>query len=221
MKLHRQCLADSKQNKERNDLRSWIKNNAPAVNLPDIFKKKFIKDIDWKFNQVYNSNDYAIIQRYMMEVNCCSTTGLYIIGPTGTGKSHMIAMVHRKSLYRGILGLYATEDEIKDSIATKFGGEPEHFDKYKKAFVLSINDFAKHQMTDAFHSEYEALIDYRYNKNLVTHITSNIPIEMAVTIVGNRIMDRLNERTTLLEFGGDSYREYIKQKIENEEVVPF
>lgn len=139
---------------------------------------------------------------------------LYIAGPPGTGKSFMAACILNRASLRGLsIAMVSTRRLVKvgDTFAEGRGA----FTRWMSADMLVLDDIDKIRVSVSRLETLWELFDYRYNADLITIVTSNVPLGFLPKLFGvdkmeNRslvtaTLDRLQpvEEITLL---GDSLR---------------
>lgn len=103
-------------------------------------------------------------------------TGLYLHGPTGIAKTHLMLAVLNRLNDRGIPALFVRADKIIDQMreAIAKGGDPDAvLRRYQTAPVLGIDEFAQERKTDWSLERMQKLIDFRQMNDLSTWYTSN------------------------------------------------
>ena len=147
--------------------------------------------------------------------------GIFFIGPTGTGKSHLAnAICHqacRKYLRVAFYTFYDLFDEINKAELknqlSKFLRKLTHVD------LLVIDDFAFKKI-DQISAEYlYTIVDTRYQMKS-TIITSNRAISdwaaiFPDPIMANAILDRMAHNSYQIIMQGESYRKKFKPKLLN------
>lgn len=127
-------------------------------------------------------------------VNCGESTCLYVGGVPGTGKSHMccavVNMLIAKRRAVKFMDWKSDSTEIKGS-----AGTPQYsamVDSFKKAGVLYIDDFLRGVVSEGDRNLAFLLINYRYNNDLMTIISSEKPWS-ELRIEDRAIADRIWE----------------------------
>lgn len=145
--------------------------------------------------------------------------GLLLLGPTGTGKTLMFAIMNE---FARVMGLKMTDNYettkwlqhcqirslkiYQDFCNDGFDG----LESYEYKPILYIDDFgaepksAKHYGNDINVLEY--LIEQRYESNLITHFSTNYTMDMVKQKYGDRVYSRIMHSTTILKLIDCDYR---------------
>ena len=137
--------------------------------------------------------------------------GIAIVGGYGVGKSTLLKCI--KQMPKGC-GLYLHNGYTHYLDASQFATDYQEsgievFDRWKNKEVLFIDDVGEEPTVKYYGNGYPIiaqLLKYRYEKRLITHITSNkSPAELG-TLYGEGVKDRLKEMFNFFWWGGDSKR---------------
>lgn len=137
---------------------------------------------------------------------------LMLLGATGRGKTHLACALLRH--------LVETETEIRMPIPTVVScvdllaalrprtgvDTEENFNRYSRAAILFVDDLGVQKSSEWTEQETYRLINHRYNFQLPTLITSNVPPKELAAALGERTAGRLTEMCTVTVVKGDDRR---------------
>ena len=163
---------------------------------------------DWQFNP-------NIDRRLILELATCAFirehTDLLMIGPPGTGKTHLAQGIGYEAIKRGhtvrYVSIFELVRELMDEEALSNG---RLLGKYLKPDLLIIDDMGLKQLP-ARAGEYLFEVIMRRYELRSTLMTSNRPIEDWGHLIGDvpaagAILDRLLQSAEVIPFKGRSYR---------------
>ena len=152
-----------------------------------------------------------------IDENLESGEGLYFCGATGTGKTHLAAALLSEILFTKQLGGFfitaekfveASYDEMNpDHELPEMYGD-EHMLKYIHSVydILVLDNLGSERMTDFTKKAITSMLNSRYEQQLITIITSEIPLSRLSDIYGPRVKSILSECCCVLPFLGKDYR---------------
>lgn len=179
--------------------------------LSGLTERASLEEFDWGFNP-------KIPKRPCFELNTLKFisegANAILIGPPGTGKSHVakaLAYAATRSCYSV---LYTEADELLASLVqlTLPMDRRRLIKPVLDADLLVLDDlFLARKIAIDSADDLQSILHKRYKRNLSTIITSNRPIAdwskyLGDTALASTLLDRLMHRSRLLEFAGRSYR---------------
>lgn len=136
-----------------------------------------------------------------------------LIGPPGTGKSHIAKAIAYAAVRSGLRVLYAEADELLGAIVQATPTEKRrHLKPIIDADLLVMDDlFMARRIAQESTDELQSIVHKRYKLRRSTLITSNRIIAdwdkyLGDAALATTILDRLMHRSVLAEFKGRSYR---------------
>ena len=151
--------------------------------------------------------------------------GLFIMGPKGTGKTHLVAAIANQLMQAGTPVICMTMIDLLDRIkrtyesARQYGEEDSEgavLNTYKEVPLLIIDDIGKEPATEWAVSKIYAIINARYEAYLPTIITTNYtdtdlvrrltPKDTGDSMTADATVDRLREMCSAIVTKGASWR---------------
>ena len=168
-----------------------------------------LEDFDWQFNP-------AIKKKQIFDLASCKfirdARDVLILGPPGTGKSHLVQAIGYQAIKAGFYVLYRSIfDVVRDFLHDEaFAGEDRVLAKYLKPDLLIVDDMGMKQLPKRS-GEYLFEIIMRRYENHATMMTSNRPLEDWGKLIGDvpsatAILDRFLHHAEIITITGRSYR---------------
>lgn len=137
---------------------------------------------------------------------------LLLIGPTGTGKTHISTAIARELIHKGYDVIYdSTQNIISDFEADRFrsgyGKEESRSEKYLDCTLLIIDDLGTEFSNQFTLATIYNLLNSRQNKGLATIISTNLSPEELARKYEDRIYSRIiGGGSKILPFEGKDHR---------------
>jgi len=171
--------------------------------------QKTLDQFDWSFNRSINQKQIYDLAcgRFLREGR-----DVLLLGPPGTGKSHLVQAVGLQVIKGGFTVLYRSVfDVVRDFLHDEaFDGEDKVLARYLKPDLLIIDDMGMKQLPKRS-GEYLFEIIMRRYEIRSTMMTSNRPLEDWGKLIGDvpsatAILDRFLHHAELIQIKGKSYR---------------
>jgi len=137
--------------------------------------------------------------------------GLLMLGPPGTGKTHLAAAICKDAIRQDYTALFTgTLDAIqiiKQSYEKNSGySEREAINKFVVNDLLVLDEVGVQHQTDAERVYLSEIINKRYEHMKPTILLSNLNVGELTKCVGQRIIDRMRHVNEIVVFNWQSHR---------------
>ena len=177
--------------------------------LSGLPERKDLTSVDWSYNPRLPNRDVlelATLQFLDAKEN------VLLLGPPGTGKSHVAKALALLAVGRGYTVLYREAHQLIEDLheARELGELRKYRAQLKAADLLIIDDLFLRKLPAQAGEELADVLMSRYEKG-TTMLTSNRPFEDWATLLGDVVvvtplLDRLMHHGHLLKFEGKSWR---------------
>ena len=177
--------------------------------LSGLTERKDLKDFDWSYNPKLPKRDILELTTLKFIE---ARDGALLLGPPGTGKSHIAKSLVQLAIQRGYKVIYREAHTLLEEIneARELGELKKYRAQLKSAELLVIDDLFLRKLPSSAGDELADVLMSRYEK-LSTVITSNRTIDDWPKLLGDAVvvtplLDRIMHRGHLLKFDGKSWR---------------
>lgn len=182
---------------------------ASALRRANFRNQKTLEEFDFAFNP--NINRALVMDladcRFIREKVC-----VFIVGPCGTGKSHLAQALGYSAIREGYSVLFTTVSKMLTQLnaARATNGFDRQFAKITAVDLLIIDDFGLKPLKAAQDEDFHDIVSERYERKS-TIVTSNLDIPewheaFPNRILGEATIDRLRHGAYSVVLDGKSYR---------------
>ncbi len=182
---------------------------ARRIKAAAFHESKTLEDFDWQFNPSIKKKQLFDLAtgRFIREAR-----DVLLIGPPGTGKSHLVQALGYQAIKSGFTVLYRSIfDVVRDFLHDEaLGGQDKVLLRYIKPDLLAIDDMGMKQLPKRSGEYLFEIIMRRYQVRS-TIMTSNRPLEDWGKLIGDvpaatAILDRFLHNADVISITGKSYR---------------
>jgi DNA replication protein DnaC len=170
---------------------------------------KTLDHFDWQFNT-------SIKRKQFYDLATCQfireARDVLLLGPPGTGKSHLAQALGYQAITSGFTVLYRSIfDVVRDFLHDEaMGGEDKILNRYLRPDLLIVDDMGMKQLPKRS-GEYLFEVIMRRHETRSTVMTSNRPLEDWGKLIGDvpsatAILDRFLHHADVVTITGKSYR---------------
>ena len=146
--------------------------------------------------------------------------GLTIIGDTGVGKTMLAEILAQEIMKENYTCLFTTAYDLWLKIAKSYNNNSQYttdsiLKKPKNVDLLILDNFnavSKKKFTSDEAKKFFNIINYRYNDNLPTILTTTSQLKELKNDLSKDLIERIKEKNKTLELGGVNFRDVKGQK---------
>jgi DNA replication protein DnaC len=173
-------------------------------------KQRIIQDVPERFKAAKLS-DFSKIDRILEWIQKPKDF-LMIIGPCGTGKTHLACAMTMDLRTKGMFTKLVFSSTLFLQLRNSFnnggqsGSEMEIIESMIKPDILIVDDLGVQKQSDYVTESWYTIIDTRYRNNRPMACTSNLNLKEIASVMSERIASRLMSGTVVSLIGGDKRR---------------
>jgi len=167
---------------------------APGLELQ---KQMTFKNFDWnRVNLPLKQREsLEFVYRQALEYSKSPESWIVFQGVTGCGKTHLAAAIVNYRYQAGKPALFIVVPEFLDHLRSTFSPDSkvsydELFESVKKTPLLVLDDFGEQETTPWAQEKLYQVINYRYNAQLPTVITTRCALDDIDSRISSRFVDR-------------------------------
>jgi DNA replication protein DnaC len=136
---------------------------------------------------------YGVVRNFVQDRQ--QRKWLVLMGIHGSGKTHLAAAMANDRLHRGLPTLFIVTPDLLDALRSSFGGDgsgayDKVFYEVRAAPFLILDDFGAQSSTAWAKEKLYQILNYRYNAQLPTVITTNLALEEIDPPLQSRMSDQ-------------------------------
>ncbi len=195
--------------------RTRIEKLFSVSGIPKRYRDRTLKGFNGERQPAAYKSALRYVERYR-ELAGENKNGLCLVGPTGTGKSHLAFGIVNELIKQSVAAVVGVVPDLLDSLRPKEGGNAaaeERLEILKTADLVLLDDLGAERGSDWAVERLYLILNARYVEQLPTIITTNVPLEnMELDEYGNtmlaweRIVSRIKEMCYVLAVDGEDYR---------------
>ena len=201
------CEKWEQERKHREFLDMVERNRSVGLPDPELRKHTFENDLG------YNPKQIAIAKQYVQhwEEFLASSTGLFLWGNVGTGKSYIAGCIANALLDKGVPVIMTNFARLLNKLTDMYSGDRNaYIDSFKKYPLMIIDDLGMERDSEFAREQVFSVIDSRYRSQLPMIVTTNLSLEElkdTTDLSRARIYDRVMERCLPIKVNDQNIRE--------------
>jgi len=191
---------------------NWRQNRALQRRLHNakLRSQACAEDLDWRTPR---GLDRAMVRSLLLDSEwVCQHKNIFLLGPTGIGKSFLAVALAHKACRDGFTALYTRAPQLfRDlALARADGSLRALLARWARLDVLIVDDWAMAPLSEAERRDFLEVCEDRYQLHS-TILTSQLPVaqwhaQIGDPTVADSILDRLVHNAHRIEMQGESMR---------------
>ncbi len=184
-------------------------------------KKMTFKNFDWHRVNLSSGQRSSLENAYKLAIGYAKYPEGWLVfqGVTGSGKTHLAAAIVNYQFEAAKPALFVVVSEFLDHLRSAFGPDnsasyDELFEQVKTAPLLVLDDFGEQTATPWAQEKLYQIINYRYNAQLPTVITTRNSLEEIDNRISSRFVDP--KLSTPFNINVPDYRGDVRSKQSSE-----
>lgn len=199
-----------------------------SANIPRRYEHCELDNFDNPFKNQQTEMARVAAEKFVAEYPMPQPFGLLFMGPQGIGKTHLAVGILKKLIrQKSVPSLFCTFPELLKQIQDSYNivsqsSEMGILQPILKTPVLVLDELGAQKPSDWVRDQVAYVLNYRYNENKVTIITTNFLdhaaegtkpgiVDSLSQRIGERIRSRLFEMCKDIKMDGKDFRAEIKQ----------
>lgn len=192
-------------------------NLEDEANIPPLYRKASFDNFALPEDNPVASRDLArvliMVRTFVREFPGGPRAGMMLMGPTGTGKTHLGVAALRMLIEKGFQGVFFDYSNLLQRIRSSYdassgSSDREAYQSALEAEVLLLDDLGAHRVSDWVEDIVTSIVTYRCNHRKALLVTTNLPDPDAgdAVVRRNAGVSQVEYRVTLGERIGERAR---------------
>ncbi len=176
----------------------WVKQKEIEKEIMRTIPKSFWKKTFENFESRSSASKRAfeLAKKYTSLEKWRDGANLALLGGYGTGKTHLAGAIASQAIKQGNIVAFVTLTSVA---VMDFSEKRTYFEKMRDVDLLILDDISQEVENKFILQEMFNLINYRYEAQKGIVFTSNLKTADFKGVIGERLFDRVMERTVFVE----------------------